>query len=169
MKLINTMTADEVADIKIVFSDFDGVFTDNFVYTDENGKEHLRSSRLDGIGVSLLRDVQIDIIVISSEPNPTVLHRCKKMKIECYHNVHDKGDLIAKILKSRELGFDNAAFIGNDINDLSSHKVCAIKIGVSDSHADYLKECEYVTKRSGGFGAIRELCDHLYQMRKAKV
>jgi len=139
------------------------VFTNNFVYTSEDGKESLQCSRLDGIGISLLRQTKIELIVISSEVKPTVEHRCKKLDIKCFYGVKNKGSLISKILKDKKLRAENAIFIGNDINDLSAHQFCKFKIAVSDSHPNYLEHCEYSTKASGGHSAIRAICDHLYR------
>lgn len=60
-----------------VIFDFDGVFTDNSVYTLEDGRELVKCSRLDGIGLSMLRDRGIPSVVISSEKKPVVLRRCE--------------------------------------------------------------------------------------------
>lgn len=163
MKIVSEISKEEADKIKILFSDFDGVFTNNFVYTSEDGKEFLRCSRLDGIGISLLRKTGIELIVVSSEENPTVEHRCKKLNIECFYGVRNKGSLIKKILKNKKLKSESAIFIGNDINDLSAHQFCKFKIAVPDSHPSYIEHCEYVTKAPGGHGAIREICDHMYK------
>ena len=69
--------------IRLVVFDFDGVFTDNSVYTDEKGHESVRCSRFDGIGLARLRTLGIDAFVLSTETNPVVSARCRKLKLPC--------------------------------------------------------------------------------------
>ena len=42
--------------IKLLVLDFDGVFTDNRVLVDENGKESVFCNRGDGLGLELLKN-----------------------------------------------------------------------------------------------------------------
>lgn len=58
--------------LRVVFFDFDGVFTDNFVYVDQDGRESVRCSRLDGIGLDLLRALDLRLLIVSTETNDVV-------------------------------------------------------------------------------------------------
>ena len=148
-----------LADIKLVISDFDGVFTDNSVLVDENGVEHVKCSRLDGIGIAKLKAIGIDLVVVSSEPNNVVQRRCEKLGVEAYNNVKNKGEFIMELLKERDLEINNALFIGNDENDISALDSVQIGVGVSDSYGEFHDSVEYVLRCNGGAGAIRELCE----------
>ena len=79
-----------------IFFDFDGVFTNNYVYVSEDGSESVRCSRQDGIGLSKLKALKIDLYVVSSETNPVVRKRCSKLEIETHHGVLDKYKTISK-------------------------------------------------------------------------
>ncbi|MDX2499590.1 MAG: hypothetical protein QNL14_03675, partial [Deltaproteobacteria bacterium] len=76
--------------IRLVAFDFDGVFTDNMVYVFENGTEAVRCTRADGIGLQKLRQIGIDTIILSTEANPVVSARARKLKIDCVQNCQDK-------------------------------------------------------------------------------
>ena len=78
-----------VKDIDLIAFDFDGVLTDNKVLVDENGTESVFANRGDGLAISLLKDLGISIVVISTE-NEVVQKRCKKMKVDCYNGVENK-------------------------------------------------------------------------------
>lgn len=86
--------------IHTIIFDFDGVFTDNFVYVDSNGTESVRCSRADSYGISLLKrhisnsQQKIDIFVLSAEDNEVVLKRCNKMGIACHQSASSKARYI---------------------------------------------------------------------------
>ena len=73
----------DFSNIKLVFFDFDGVFTDNFVYVDDQGNEQVRCFRSDGLGLKRLKDMGILCYIISSEINDVVVKRSEKLNIPC--------------------------------------------------------------------------------------
>ena len=93
-KQLDLKTSIIFKNIKFIFFDFDGVFTDNSVYVSQTGEEMVKCSRYDGIGLKNLESQGIGKIVISSEKNPLVKSRCKKMNIECYDSVENKFSLV---------------------------------------------------------------------------
>jgi 3-deoxy-D-manno-octulosonate 8-phosphate phosphatase KdsC-like HAD superfamily phosphatase len=76
--------------IRLIAFDFDGVFTDNMVYVFENGTEAVRCFRSDGIGLHKLKKLGIDTVIISTEANPVVSARARKLKIHCIQDCQDK-------------------------------------------------------------------------------
>ena len=72
--------------IRLVAFDFDGVFTDNMVYVFENGSEAVRCFRSDGIGLQKLKQLGIETAIISTESNPVVSARARKLKIRCFNS-----------------------------------------------------------------------------------
>ena len=128
----------------IIF-DFDGVFTDNRVLVSENGLEAVFCSRLDGHGLSLLKKKGIPILVLSTERNPVVSVRTKKLGLVTIHGVAgDKRKVLEKWFF--EHGYDPAyaIYTGNDVNDA----VFEVK-----------QQARLVLSKNGGEGAVRELCD----------
>jgi 3-deoxy-D-manno-octulosonate 8-phosphate phosphatase (KDO 8-P phosphatase) len=152
-------------DISIVISDFDGVFTDNSVWVDENGIEQVKCSRFDGIGISKLKAVGVELVVVSTEPNNVVLKRCEKLKVESYNNVDDKGKFVKGLLQSKGLKRENALFIGNDENDIPALEYVRFGVGVADSYETFLYSAQYVLCKNGGDGAIRALCEIIAKKR----
>ncbi len=152
--------------IKLLVLDFDGVMTDNRVLVSEDGKESVFCNRGDGLGIELLRKEGIEVVVISKEKNKVVQARCKKLKIECCQGIDDKYKLFLKEIKKRKLKLENVCFVGNDINDLDCVKAAGAGIAVADSHSSLLKIADYVTKKKGGRGAVREVADIIIESKK---
>jgi len=148
-----------IRNIRLVAFDFDGVFTDNTVYVFEDGREAVRCTRSDGIGLSKLRAHGVATVIISTEPNPVVSARSKKLNIECIQNCQDKLHALDQVVRRMGLDFEQVAFVGNDINDLPCLTTVALPIVVSDAHPDVVSIAYYQTKLAGGHGAVREVCD----------
>jgi YrbI family 3-deoxy-D-manno-octulosonate 8-phosphate phosphatase len=148
-------------DLRMVVFDFDGVFTNNLVYVTETGQEIVCCSRSDGIGLKALKNAGILSIVLSSEENNVVLERCKKLKIECHHGCQDKLSFLKSFIEEKKLNFKNLLFVGNDVNDAECLKTVGFPVVVKDSHSDVIDLGKYVTKKNGGQGAVREICDLL--------
>jgi 3-deoxy-D-manno-octulosonate 8-phosphate phosphatase (KDO 8-P phosphatase) len=147
----------------IIVFDFDGVFTDNRVYVDQEGKETVRCSRSDGMGISLLRQAGIRHMILSTETNPVVLARAAKLQMEAHTSCGDKKAFLAQFLQDHGLEAASAVFVGNDINDLGAMEVVGFPVCPADSHPrvlDYVRSVAgQVLTRVGGDGAVRELCD----------
>lgn len=149
----------KLSDIGIVFFDFDGVFTNNTVLVSENGVELAKCSRFDGLGLKLLQDNGIIAHIISSEPNPIVAHRSKKLNIPCVHNVACKVSAANNILKAHRLTCIQSAFVGNDINDIELMNYVGVSIAVCDAWPAVFNHADAVTTYPGGYGAVREICE----------
>ena len=88
---------DLFAKIRLVAFDFDGVFTDNMVYVLEDGTEAVRCFRSDGLGLQKLKKLGIETVIISTEANPVVSARARKLKIRCIQNCQDKRAVLEEI------------------------------------------------------------------------
>ena len=145
--------------VRLIVFDFDGVFTDNTVYVFEDGREAVQCNRSDGIGLKKLKSMGIEPIVLSTEINPVVSARCRKLGISCLQNTHDKFTALKRIVKEHNLSLDEIAFVGNDVNDLECLVSVGFPVAVKDAHKAILKYARYTTKLPGGHGAVREVCD----------
>ena len=145
--------------IRLVGIDFDGVMTDNTVLVFDDGREAVRCSRLEGYGLARLARAGAEAIIISAEANPVVGARAKKLKIACFQGVEDKAALLAEFLRNRDLTWRQTAFIGNDVNDLEVLKRVGLPVVVSDAQEELSGVRAFRTRRPGGAGAVRELCD----------
>lgn len=157
----------QLARIRLVAFDFDGVFTDNAVYVTQKGVESVRCWRSDGIGLARIRAVGVHVLILSTEINPVVTIRARKLEAACKQGLEDKA---AAILEScRELTIDpiETAFVGNDINDVAAFKVVGLPIAVADGHPEIFPHVLYRTVKSGGHGAVREVCDLIFNAKQA--
>lgn len=145
--------------ISAVIFDFDGVFTDNKVYVFEDGSEAVVCNRSDGYGISLLRKTNIPILVLSTEKNPVVSIRCRKLSIECLQGIQDKLPTLKQWLTTRQLDPTHAIYVGNDSNDLACMNFVGFPLAVSDAFHEVKTAAKLVLKSKGGAGAVREVCD----------
>ena len=148
-----------VMQVRMIAFDFDGVFTDNTVYTFEDGREAVRCWRSDGIGLANLSRLGIDLLVISKEVNPVVSARCRKIELPCIQGCDDKRGALEQVLKEEKSSLQETAFMGNDTNDIPCLEIVGFPIVVCDAHPDVLGLERYRTRTRGGFGAVREVCD----------
>jgi 3-deoxy-D-manno-octulosonate 8-phosphate phosphatase (KDO 8-P phosphatase) len=151
--------------VKLVAFDFDGVFTDNTVSVTQDGIESVRCWRSDGLGLSRLQSIGVKTFIISTETNPVVTARSKKLKMSCKQGIEDKA---ATILQTCiELGIDpeHTMFVGNDINDIPAFKSIGLPIAVADAYPEVYPYVLYRTEKPGGLGAVREVCDLIFQAR----
>ena len=152
--------------IRMVVLDFDGVFTDNTVWVTEDGKESVRCWRSDGLGLSKLKKAGIRVWVLSTEVNPVVSQRCKKLQLPCIQGQENKGKALAKLAKEQDVPLTEILYMGNDINDLGCLESAGVGVIVQDAHPDVFGVADYRTQTPGGFGAVRELCDWLIACRE---
>ena len=149
--------------IKIMMFDFDGVFTDNRVMVDEDGKEYAMCTRYDGYGIKKLADIGIESIILTSEPTTIAKNRAKKLGITCYDHIENKLEFGVGLIKSRGLDLEQVGFVGNDINDLELLRVVGLAIITRDAHQDIRENNFYTTKLRGGRGCVREIADLIYR------
>lgn len=166
-KTKNVLLLKALSKIKILFLDFDGVLTDGYVYIDGDGKEMVRCSRRDSLGLGTLRSKDIKVTVISKETNSVVSERCKKLMIECFYGVGNKAAFLRGYIDRWQILPAQAAYIGDDVNDLEAMKAVGAPIAVGDAVPEIKKIALYVTKKKGGEGAVREICDLILKAKGA--
>lgn len=147
------------ARIDAIVCDFDGVFTDNAVYTAQNGEEIVRCDRGDGHGIAMLKKRGIPLLVLSAETNTVVKARCDKLGIECLQGVADKRETLAEWLQKRGFDWENIVYVGNDLADVACLKKAHAGVCPADSHAAVLAAADFVLSKKGGAGALRELSE----------
>jgi YrbI family 3-deoxy-D-manno-octulosonate 8-phosphate phosphatase len=162
----NPEFAERATRVRLLGIDFDGVMTDNSVYVFEDGREAVRCSRLEGYGLRRAAATGVHCFILSTEANPVVTARARKLKIDCQQDIPDKVEAFGSMLKQRGLSMEEAAFIGNDVNDLELLKLVGLPVIVADAHEDLDGLGCFRTRRKGGDGAVRELCDAIAAVRE---
>ena len=163
-----TLVKSTIDQICAVIFDFDGVFTDNSVYIDETGIEYVRCSRADGLGIKMLDELRVPMIVISSEINPVVKIRCKKLGIDCVNGVKNKVQVARSWLSKMGVEPKNTLFVCNDINDIPLMKILGFKWCVNDAWPEVANLADFKLSRKGGYGAVREACEILKSYKGEK-
>ena len=152
--------------IQAIIFDFDGVFTDNRVIVDEDGKESVICNRSDGLGISAIKKSDISILVLSKEKNRVVQKRCEKLEITCVQGIDDKKTFLAAWLEEKTINPNNVIYLGNDVNDVECLMYVGCGVVVADAHEDAKRVAKIILKNNGGQGAVRELCDSVMSRNK---
>lgn len=148
------------SEVSAVAFDFDGVMTDNRVWVDQNGKESVACERSDGWGLSQLKKSGIRIVVFSTEVNPVVSARCKKLGIECRQGLGQKKfEAFQNWCSENTMNPQKVVFVGNDVNDTECLLASGCGVVPSDAYPEAKVAASIVLKKRGGYGAVREICD----------
>jgi YrbI family 3-deoxy-D-manno-octulosonate 8-phosphate phosphatase len=158
--------AERAARVRLLGIDFDGVMTDNAVYVFEDGREAVRCSRLEGYGLRRLVASGAEPVIVSTDTIEVVGARARKLNVACIQNVPDKVTAMEKLLNERGLDWREAAFIGNDVNDLGVLQRVGLAVIVADAHESVCVDGFFRTARRGGDGAVRELCDAIAAVKE---
>jgi YrbI family 3-deoxy-D-manno-octulosonate 8-phosphate phosphatase len=152
--------------IKIIVSDFDGVWTDNKVYTLGANEEGVCCSKADSLALEIFRSrIGIPVLVVSKEKNEIVNNRCAKLRLEVLSSVDDKCVTIERELARRGLHWEDVCYIGNDLNDLECINKAGLAFCPSDAVLEIKHDAHYILSRSGGNGAVREMLELLWNGR----
>lgn len=145
--------------IKLIVYDFDGVMTNNKVYVDQNSNEMVQVNRADGLGVSEIKKIGIEQIIMSTEKNSVVSARANKLDIHCFQGIDSKKDKLLKYCQEINIDLSQVAYVGNDINDKDTMEIVGFTFCPADAHETIKEISDHVFKRKGGEGVIRELLD----------
>lgn len=146
--------------IKLLVLDFDGVVSNNLVWTDQDGREMVAASRSDSLLIQPLREKGVETIILSSEINPVVAARAKKMGVEAVQGLglQAKGQELKRLLEEKQVHPAHVVYVGNDVNDLPCFEVAGWSVAVADAYPEVIRAADFVLSKPGGSGAVRELC-----------
>jgi len=148
--------------IKAIAMDVDGVLTDGGVWWGPNGEEWKRFCFADIMGLSLAREAGFVLALISGEDSPLVSRLAKKMRIkDVALNCQQKAAALTEFVKQHDLVLEEVCFMGDDVNDIPALEIAGLSAAPSNAQPAVLAKCKFVTKASGGNGAVRELVNHL--------
>ena len=156
-------------EIRLVVFDFDGVFSDNRVWTNDRGEESVAGFRGDSAGLRRLDEVGVDYFILTSETNDAVLARARKIRAECIRGIEDKLPVLREELARRGVSPDETAYVGNDINDAECLAAVGLPVVPADAWAEVLPLARIVLTRAGGHGCVRELCDAVWNAKRSAV
>ncbi len=148
--------------VKVVFFDVDGVLTDGGLLYSETGETLKRFHTLDGHGLKMLQKAGITPAVITGRDSAPLRTRLQALGItEVHFGTEDKRPAAEATLAALGLDWSQAAAMGDDWPDLPMMRRAALACAPANAHAEALALAHFVTNRTGGHGAVRELCDLL--------
>ena len=150
----------KLSKITTIFFDVDGVFTDGSLYFSDNEVILTKFNVHDGMGCILLRELGVKLLILTSRQSNAIIKRFKDLRInEIYTNVLKKKDFIIEYSKSYNLKKNEIAMMGDDLQDLAAFNEVGIFFTTPNA-VDIVKDsAHYITKKLGGSGAVREICD----------
>jgi 3-deoxy-D-manno-octulosonate 8-phosphate phosphatase (KDO 8-P phosphatase) len=155
-----------LAAIRLAVFDFDGVFSDNRVWTNERGEESVACWRGDSLGLRRLDEVGVDYFVITQELNEAVPARARKIRIECIGGVEDKLTVLREQAARRGVALEETAYVGNDVNDAECLAAVGVPAVPSDAWHEVVPLARVVLTRPGGRGCVREFCDAVWHAKR---
>lgn len=153
--------------IRLVAIDVDGVLTDGRLYYSDTGEELKVFHSHDGLGLRRLMEAGIEPVIISARNSKAVKRRMKELGLSNVNlGCHDKGAMVDQVMSQAGLTRKEVAAIGDDLVDQPMLERAGLAVAVADAHPMLRKVADWVTKKPGGRGAVRELCDLILQSQK---
>jgi 3-deoxy-D-manno-octulosonate 8-phosphate phosphatase (KDO 8-P phosphatase) len=158
-----------LARVRLLVLDVDGVLTDGRLFYGPKG-ELLKAFHVrDGYGIKRVAAAGITVAIISGRKSAAVLRRAKELGIRhVTQGANDKLTALRKLAKARGVSLEECACVGDDTPDAPILAAAGVGIAVADAHEDALSVADLVTTRSGGQGAVREVCDWLIAARASQ-
>ena len=155
-----TRATDKAAGIVLMGFDVDGVLTDGTLYFSSRGDEIKAFSSLDGHGLKMLQRAGVEVALISGRSSRALELRAENLGVaELHMGVEDKRTLLTGLAAQRAIDLSRTGYMGDDVVDLPVLRACGFSATVADGHGEVLARVDYVATRSGGRGAVREVCD----------
>ncbi len=144
-------------DIDAIVLDFDGTQTDDRVLIDSDGREFVSVHRGDGLGIAALRRSGFPLLILSTEQNPVVAARARKLKLPVLHGIDRKDLALKQWCEEQGIAPERVLYVGNDVNDLPCFALVGWPVAVASAHDVVRGAARAVTTVPGGDGAIREI------------
>ena len=156
----------DLAAVKFAVFDFDGVFSDNRVWTNDRGEESVACFRGDTMGLRRLDEVGVEYLILTSETNEAVAARARTMRVDIIKGVEDKLPVLRSEVERRGVSLAETSYLGNDVNDAECLAVVGLAVVPADAWAEVVPLARIVLERDGGRGCVREFCDAVWRAKR---
>jgi len=158
---------EKAKNIKLLAFDVDGVMTDGSITYDENGTEYKTFNAKDGHGLAKMAKNGFITAIITGRRNGTVDFRASDLRVtEVYQGVKNKLPILEALMEKYGLDFSQVSYMGDDEPDICILEKSAISACPSDAVDNVKKVCNYICTKEGGKGAVRQLCDFIFDAAK---
>ena len=148
--------------IKMLVLDVDGVLTDGTILVDSRGRESKSFSIIDGHGIKMWKRAGLKIALLSGRACATTKHQAKELAVDfCLNGRRDKLKGLKELIKMSKTPAGQIAYVGDDLPDLPVIQCAGFSAAVANAVDEIKRAADYVTKRKGGEGAVREVIEHI--------
>lgn len=152
----------DLAAIKLLALDVDGVLTDGGLVLHDDGTESKVFNSLDGHGLKMWQRAGLKVAFLSGRPSPPTDRRAQQLGVDyCLTDCFDKLPKLEEILTKENLTAQNVAFVGDDLPDLPVMTSVGFSVAVANAPDEVKSHADYVTKKTGGTGAVREVIEYI--------
>jgi 3-deoxy-D-manno-octulosonate 8-phosphate phosphatase (KDO 8-P phosphatase) len=156
--------ADSARRLRLLILDVDGVLTDGGLHFDNRGEEYKTFNSQDGHGIRMLLDAGIEVAVITGRESGIVRHRMNELGVRhLYQGNRDKLGAYSALLEKTGFTPQQVGYVGDDLPDLPIMRRVGFAVAVQNAHEFVRHNCDWVTTRPGGKGAVREVVDFILE------
>jgi 3-deoxy-D-manno-octulosonate 8-phosphate phosphatase (KDO 8-P phosphatase) len=148
-------------EFKFLALDIDGVLTDGVVYYSESGDEQKKFNEKDGLVILTLTEAGKYVGFISSGKNSHIIeNRAALLGVQkVYFGTWKKAEVLEEWCKELNIGFENIAYIGDDINDMPVIQKAGLTACPADAVPLVKEAVNIVLSKKGGEGCVREFVE----------
>jgi len=156
----------QLADIRLLLLDVDGVLTDGSITYTDTGEQIKCFNAKDGLGIRLLMDAGVEVGIVTARISGALRHRCDNLGITLvYDGAGDKAKALASISASTQIKAAHIAFMGDDLIDLPAMTRAGFALTVADAPAEVKARADMITDQPGGKGAVRQVCEAILRAK----
>lgn len=153
----------DTGNIKMVVTDCDGCLTDGGMYYSEKGDELKKFNTKDGAAISSIKKEGLIVGIITGENRELNIRRAEKLNMDFVRQgITDKASTLRNICEEYKITLDEVLYVGDDLNDLEAIKIAGYSACPADASESIVQCVDYVAKRNGGCGAVREIIEHFF-------
>lgn len=157
---------DRIKKLKLMIFDVDGVLTDGSIIYTDSGSEIKIFDVQDGHGLKLLMRAGIEVAFLSGRDSRVTDLRARELGVQyVYQNIKRKLDAYEDIIGRLNLRSQEVGYVGDDLIDIPVMKRAGWAVTVPNASVYVLPYAHYITRKSGGRGACREVCDIVLQVK----
>ncbi|MGE4619599.1 MAG: HAD hydrolase family protein [Planctomycetota bacterium] len=162
----DTPTPLQLQQPQLLVLDVDGVLTDNSLWIDADGHEFKQFHVPDGAGIRWLLEEGIAVAWISGRPSAVTQERARELGVtEVHTGIRDKSGCLQQLLERLKIAAQDTVYVGDDWIDLAPMELVGVSVAVANSQPAVLEQATLVTRKAGGHGAVREVCEWILDAR----
>lgn len=153
--------------IRMLIMDVDGTLTDGKIYIGNDGEVSKAFYAKDGMAIINLMKNNIVPVFLTGRKSPIAEYRAKELGVqEIYQGISDKTKILNELCEKYNISYDNMAYIGDDIQDLSAIKLVGVSFAPSNASDSVLEAVDNILSKKGGEGAVKEACEFILKYKE---